>query len=258
MREIYGYLAELNAASVCFRLALAVLLGRMIGAEREHRGKAAGLRTHIFVALGAAMSAMLGVYISEVYGSAADVTRMSAQVISGIGFLGAGTILVRHRSFITGLTTAACIWTTGIIGLAVGYGFYEPAIVCAAVMPIIAGGRARRGSAQSPRLEGGDHAESETACQCVSLGVRSSALGRSQRRCLRRCPRRRRTAHCRSQRWQSSFRARCLPPSRRVSVKRTSIPCGSSATEKKHRHTARQSSAVSVSKYSAARSAAER
>lgn len=258
MREIYGYLAEFNAASVCLRLALTVLLGGIIGAEREHRGKAAGLRTHIFVALGAAMSAMIGIYVSEEYGSAADMTRMSAQVISGIGFLGAGTILVRHRSFITGLTTAACIWTTGIIGLAVGYGFYEPAIVCAAVMPIIAGGRARHGNMQSPRREDGNRAEPETVCPCVPLGVRRALLGRGQRRRLRRCPRRRRTAHCRCQRWQSSFRARCLPPSRRVSVRRTSIPCKSSDTEKKHRHTARLSSAVRASKYSAARSAAER
>lgn len=152
--EIYEYLRAFNAVSVCFRIALTVFLGGIIGTEREHRGKAAGIRTHIFVALGAAMTAMTGIYVSEVYGSDADITRMSAQVISGIGFLGAGTILVRHRLFITGLTTAACIWTTGILGLAVGYGFYEPAILCTVIMPSIAGrvGRLHRKSVQSRKM----------------------------------------------------------------------------------------------------------
>lgn len=70
---------------------------------------------------------MTGLYISKYYGG--DVSRIAAQVISGIGFLGAGTILVKNHSTVTGLTTAACVWATGAVGIALGYGFYETAIL---------------------------------------------------------------------------------------------------------------------------------
>ena len=137
--EWLDYLRGFNLLSVALRLLLAVILSGALGIERERHGKAAGLRTHILVCLGAAMASMTGLYLSEVNGSAIDVTRIAAQVISGIGFLGAGTILVRNRSVVTGLTTAACIWSTGTLGLAIGFGFYEASILCAVFMLLIAG-----------------------------------------------------------------------------------------------------------------------
>lgn len=129
------YLRAFNPASVAVRLVLTVLLSGAVGIERERHGKAAGLRTHILVCLGAAMAAMTGLYISQEYNT--DISRIAAQVISGIGFLGAGTILVRSNSTITGLTTAASVWATGALGLAIGYGFYEAALLCSVLMLFI-------------------------------------------------------------------------------------------------------------------------
>jgi putative Mg2+ transporter-C (MgtC) family protein len=129
MIEIIDYLRNFNLFSIIFRLFLATLLSGCIGTERSKMGRAAGLRTHILVCVGATISAMTGQYLYEYYNLSGDVTRIAAQVISGIGFLGAGTILVKHKSIVTGLTTAACVWATGSIGIAVGYGFYEAAII---------------------------------------------------------------------------------------------------------------------------------
>lgn len=121
------YIRDFNIVSMIVRLVLATLLSAIMGYERGRRGRAAGLRTHILVCVGAAIASMTGLYISKSYGG--DVSRIAAQVISGIGFLGAGTILVKNHSTITGLTTAACVWATGAIGIALGYGFYEAAIL---------------------------------------------------------------------------------------------------------------------------------
>ena len=137
--EIFLYLKDLNTGSVCFRLCLTVILGGIVGIERERHGKAAGLRTHILVCLGAAMAVMTGMYISDLYGEKTDASRIAAQVVSGIGFLGAGTILVRNKSTITGLTTAASVWATGTLGLAIGSGLYEAAILCTVFMLFTAG-----------------------------------------------------------------------------------------------------------------------
>ena len=119
---------EFTFASIAFRLVLATVLSALMGSERGRRGRAAGLRTHILVCVGSAMAAMTGIYIVQDLQMSGDASRIAAQVISGIGFLGAGTILVKNGSTITGLTTAACVWATGAIGLAVGYGFYEAAV----------------------------------------------------------------------------------------------------------------------------------
>ena len=108
---------------------LALLVGGCIGMERGYHGRAAGLRTHILVCVGACIAAMTGVYEVGVLGFTADPLRVGAQVISGIGFLGVGTIIVRNRSQVTGLTTAAGLWATGSIGLAIGIGFYIAAIL---------------------------------------------------------------------------------------------------------------------------------
>lgn len=109
-----------------FKLFLSVLLGLLIGSERERHGRAAGIRTHILVCLGAALTSMISLYVKDYFGQG-DVLRISAQVVSGIGFLGAGMIILRENNMIMGLTTAAGVWTTGIIGIAVGFGFYTGA-----------------------------------------------------------------------------------------------------------------------------------
>lgn len=119
---------------VLIRSILAVLVGVLIGSERGRHGRAAGMRTHILVCLGAALTAMTSVYLAEQMGYGGDLTRISAQVISGIGFLGAGMIILKNNQQITGLTTAAGVWATSIIGIGLGYGFYTGAILCAVLV----------------------------------------------------------------------------------------------------------------------------
>ena len=111
------------------RLALSVIVGVLIGSERAKHGRAAGMRTHVLVALGACLTSLMSIYVSDILGIGGDVMRISAQVISGIGFLGAGMIIIKNNDVITGLTTAAGVWTTSIIGIALGYGFYSGAVV---------------------------------------------------------------------------------------------------------------------------------
>jgi len=127
--QILQYLREFSLASVVVRLALAVMLGACVGIERERHGRAAGLRTHALVCLGAALATLIGHYNISELAVTSDPMRIGAQVVSGIGFLGAGTILSKGRFHITGLTTAAGLWATAAIGLAIGIGFYEGAII---------------------------------------------------------------------------------------------------------------------------------
>ena len=110
------------------RSLAAVLIGSLIGSERARHGRAAGMRTHILVCLGSCMTAMTSMYISQTLG-VGDASRIPAQVISGIGFLGAGMIILKANNVITGLTTAAGVWTTATIGIAVGYGYYIGSII---------------------------------------------------------------------------------------------------------------------------------
>ena len=111
------------------KILLAMIAGGILGMERGKQGRAAGMRTHILVCMGAALTAMTGIYVYEVLGVSNDPLRISAQVISGIGFLGAGMIILKNNNVITGLTTAAGVWTTSIIGIAIGYGFYSGAVI---------------------------------------------------------------------------------------------------------------------------------
>ncbi len=130
MEAFWEYLMEFNAATVVIRVLLAALAGALVGLEREFHGRAAGMRTHMMVALGAALAAMIGLFTVHELGISSDPMRVGAQVISGVGFLGAGTILLRGGgSRITGLTTAAGLWTAASIGLAVGIGFYVGAFM---------------------------------------------------------------------------------------------------------------------------------
>lgn len=127
IHTVLSKLCELNIYSVAFRIVLSTVVGGLIGLERGRTGHAAGLRTHILVAIGSAMTVMLGQYSVARLGFGGDPMRVSAQVISGIGFLGAGQIMTRGGSQVTGLTTAAGLWATASIGLAIGLGFYSAA-----------------------------------------------------------------------------------------------------------------------------------
>ena len=110
---------------VLLRLVLASLCGGLIGVERGMKGQAAGSRTFSLVCMGAALAMLTNGYIfKHLAGGAGDVTRMAAQVISGIGFLGAGTIMMTSHNHVKGLTTAAALWVTAAVGNAIGCGFY--------------------------------------------------------------------------------------------------------------------------------------
>ena len=134
MLEFLNPLREINAVTVLLRMVIAVLVGAVIGLERSAKNRPAGFRTHILVCLGAAVAAMTGLYLFLVLKLPTDVSRLGAQVISGLGFIGAGTIVVTKKKSIKGLTTAAGLWTTGIIGLAIGSGYYELGIVGAVLV----------------------------------------------------------------------------------------------------------------------------
>ena len=128
-----AYLEELGI--VLLKLVLAVMLGGIIGIEREHKHRPAGLRTHILVCVGACLTMMISLYmVGE--NLSTDVSRLGAQVISGIGFLGAGTIL-REGDRVRGLTTAATLWAIACVGLAIGIGYYAGAIAAALIMLIV-------------------------------------------------------------------------------------------------------------------------
>lgn len=106
------------------RALLSVVIGGLIGSERARHGRAAGMRTHVLVCLGSCMTSMTSLFVAETLSINGDVFRIPAQVISGIGFLGAGMIILKSNNVITGLTTAAGVWATGTIGIAIGYGYY--------------------------------------------------------------------------------------------------------------------------------------
>lgn len=119
---------------VAIRLFLAAFLGAIIGVEREMKNRAAGFRTHIIVSVGACLIMLIGVDAIGGISSdnARDIARIAGQVVSGIGFLGAGTIL-QNKDGVSGLTTAATLWLSAAIGLAVGIGYYEGAIIATVI-----------------------------------------------------------------------------------------------------------------------------
>ena len=129
MEEFIAFMREVNIVTVIVRLALAMVFGGIIGLERGKQGRAAGMRTHILVCLGATLTALIGFFASKNLGIGNDPLRVAAQVVSGIGFLGVGTILIKGRFQIVGLTTAAGLWCATAIGIALGAGFYEGALI---------------------------------------------------------------------------------------------------------------------------------
>ena len=118
---------EVTLLGVFVRIFASLIIGGLIGLERGMKHRPAGLRTYMVVCLGACLVMLTNQYIFQVFGTG-DPVRMGAQVVSGIGFLGAGTIVVTRRNQIKGLTTAAGLWASAGVGLALGIGFYEAAI----------------------------------------------------------------------------------------------------------------------------------
>ncbi len=122
---IQSFKMEPGVLNICLRLACAMLVGLVIGTEREYTRRPAGMRTHVLVSLGACVVAITGMMLHSGYD--ADPGRLAAQVITGVGFLGAGTIL-REGFHVKGLTTAASLWTVACLGIAAGYGYYAIAL----------------------------------------------------------------------------------------------------------------------------------
>ena len=130
----FDFIREMSGLSILIRMLLAVLCGGIIGIEREFKRRPAGFRTHILICLGAAMTTLTSQYLASVMGMYTDVARLGAQVVAGIGFIGAGSIIVTKRQRVKGLTTAAGLWTAAIIGLVCGAGYVECAVAATALV----------------------------------------------------------------------------------------------------------------------------
>lgn len=128
MQTVFNELRELNTLSLLLRFLMACVSGGIVGWGRGKAQHAAGLRTHALVCVGSTAVMILNQYLFQTY-QTGDVARLGAQVISGIGFLGAGSILVRGDKQIHGLTTAAGLWASACLGLVIGAGYYEEAII---------------------------------------------------------------------------------------------------------------------------------
>lgn len=124
--------SEWSWSNLIIRIILALVIGTVIGIDRGAKRRGGGARTTITVCLGAAMVMLLEQYLEELYPERLDISRIAAQVVSGVGFLGAGSILVSGHQ-IKGLTSAASIWTCACVGLAVGIGFLDGAVLLTAL-----------------------------------------------------------------------------------------------------------------------------
>jgi putative Mg2+ transporter-C (MgtC) family protein len=129
-------LREITYLAVALRIVAAALLGGLLGMERGMKNRPAGMRTYMLVCTGACLVMLTNQYIYQLFGTG-DPVRMGAQVVSGIGFLGGGTIIVTRHSRIKGLTTAAGLWAAAGVGLALGIGFYEAAVVGAIAIFVV-------------------------------------------------------------------------------------------------------------------------
>ena len=140
MCELALYLKAFNIASILLRLVLSLIFGGLIGLERGRRRKAAGFRTYMLVCMGATLTMLIGQYqchmmdnvwsgIMQNTAAKTDITRLGAQVVNGIGFLGAGSVIVTGNRSVKGLTTAAALWASACMGLVIGAGFYECVLI---------------------------------------------------------------------------------------------------------------------------------
>lgn len=124
----FNNLVAFNELSTILKLSLSLIVGVLVGIEREKKHQPAGIKTHALVCIGACLVVCTSEFMLERFAYDGDIFRLSAQVISGIGFLGAGTIIVTARNQVMGLTTAAGLWYVGCAGIAIGYGYYLGAI----------------------------------------------------------------------------------------------------------------------------------
>ena len=120
MLSVFDGLRDVTTLSVFVRLACALICGGIIGIERSYKRRPAGFRTHILICIGAAITTLTSQYLYLNMHYFTDMARLGAQVVAGIGFIGAGTIIVTKRQRVKGLTTAAGLWTSAIIGLTFG------------------------------------------------------------------------------------------------------------------------------------------
>lgn len=127
--EFIDFLVRPSVASSLIRMTLAMICGGVVGMERGAKRRPAGFRTHMLVCMGAAMTMIISQYLWYECHLSTDLSRLGAQVVNGIGFLGAGTIIVTGKQQVKGLTTAAGLWASAIMGLAIGAGFYFGAIM---------------------------------------------------------------------------------------------------------------------------------
>ena len=134
MLPFFDSLRDISLAAVAVRMILSFLCGGLIGIEREYKRRSAGFRTHILICLGAATTTLTSQYLWLEMGYYTDISRLGAQVIAGIGFIGAGSILVTRHQRVRGLTPAAGLWTSAIIGLCFGAGFYEGGLSATALI----------------------------------------------------------------------------------------------------------------------------
>lgn len=148
MLEALDSLRQISTASVLLRLLLAMFFGGMIGLERGRKRRAAGMRTYMLVCMGAALTVLLSLYeyhmlttrwadLAAEIGTRTDVSRFAAQVINGIGFLAAGTIIVTGRQEVKGMTTAAGLWASACTGIAIGAGFYECVLLALVLISLV-------------------------------------------------------------------------------------------------------------------------
>lgn len=126
--SLLNYIQQFNSVSIILRLVLATFLGALIGLERGSHGQPAGLRTFAIVCLGSCLAMITDEYLVTTYHTG-DPARLAAQVISGIGFLGVGTIIVTGKNYVKGLTTAASLWTTATLGITIGSGYIIGGVV---------------------------------------------------------------------------------------------------------------------------------
>lgn len=129
MISAFDPMRDITFTSTLLRLVLAALCGGIVGAEREAKRRPAGFRTHILICIGAAITTSTSQYLGLKMGYPTDLGRLGAQVVAGVGFIGAGTILVTRGQQVRGLTTAAGLWAVAIVGLALGAGYFELSLI---------------------------------------------------------------------------------------------------------------------------------
>ena len=134
LREIVRITQGWGWAAITLRLAIAAVVGILIGLNRELKNRSAGIKTHVLVCVGSALATMTSEYVSIAFPGQGDINRIGAQVISGVGFLGVGTIIITGKKQVRGLTTAAGLWACACAGIAIGIGFIEGTVIATAMI----------------------------------------------------------------------------------------------------------------------------